>query len=169
MQQQNRLQLRSSFASIIENITFRRFFELTRQYIYQKKANRKSNTNLLGGSWWHLVAKNGGRKTTPSTNDLERKWIVSKLIALHDHMAPTCVQRPGQIEVPPSCPHLPTSLPHSRLRTSTNLKFRRLRRWSSCSCRQTTNTCACSSPFVCSDTGCVLLLIASCSGYGWIW
>ena len=158
------LQLRSSFASIIENVTFRRFFELTRQYIYQKKENRKSDTNPLGDSLRQLVAKNGGRKTTTFANDLERKWIAIKLIALHDHMAPTCDQRPSQIEVPPSCPHLPTSLPHSRLRTSTNLHFCRLRRWSSCSGRQTNNTCACSSPFVCFDTGCVLLPIVSCSG-----
>ena len=132
-----RLQLRSSFASIIENITFRRFFELIRQYIYQKKENRKSDTNPLCDSLRQLVATNGGRKTTTFANDLE-KMDSQQLIALHDRMAPTCDQRPNQIEVPPSCPHLPTSLPHSRLRTSTNLMFCRLRRWSSCSGRQTT-------------------------------
>ena len=36
------LQPRSSFSRNLENITFRRFFELTRRYVYQKKENRNS-------------------------------------------------------------------------------------------------------------------------------
>ena len=70
---QSGLQLRSSFASIIENVTFRLFFELTGQYIYQKKENRKSDTNPAWNSLEQLVAKNGGRKITHLANDLERK------------------------------------------------------------------------------------------------
>ena len=85
-------------------------------------------------------------------------------------MAPTCDQRPSQpdrgaTQLPPPA-YLTASFTPAHVYQP---GFCRLRRWLSCSCRQTTNTCACSSQFVCFDAGCVLLLIASCSGYGWIW
>ena len=66
------LQLRSSLARKPQNVGFRRFFELTRRYTYQKKENRNSDTNPLCDSLRQLVAKNGGKKTTAFANDSKR-------------------------------------------------------------------------------------------------